>query len=191
MEILKSINWLDIIVVLLLIRGVYLGVRNGLTAELFRFIGTVLTLTLAVQWYSQVADILIANLTLPAWLSQFLCFVAIAQLVRVIFKYGLTLILKILNIQFIPQLEKVGGGVTGLGRGVLVAGISILVLSFFPSAYITESIYDKSYSGIFLVKAMERTYKSVTFWLPEDKTEKAIFSRPAPPPKMIKLKKQK
>ena len=190
MEIIKSINWLDLVIVFLLIRGLFLGIRNGLTAEIFRFIGSVLSLTLAIQWHSQTAEILIANFALPAWLSQLLCFVVIAQLIRIIFKYGIILLLKILNIQFMPPLEKPGGAVVGLARAVIVAGALILMLSFFPSKYMTESIYDKSFSGAFLAKATQRTYQSLTFWLPEERIEEAIFFTPTVK-KKLKVKRKK
>lgn len=179
MEIIQSINWLDIAILLLLIRGIYLGIKTGLTSELFRFIGTALSLTLAVYWYSQAADILIANLDLPTWLAQFLCFTAITQLIGIIFRYTLILLLKVLNIQFVPPLEKPGGGLVGLARAVIVSGTLVLMLGFFPSDYLKESIYEKSYSGSFLVEAMQRTYQSLTFWLPEEDTERDLFAESA------------
>lgn len=191
MEVLKSLNWLDVVAAAILLRAGYLGVKNGLTAELFRFIGTALSLVLAIQWYSQVAEILILNLALPAWLAQFLCFIIITQLIQVIFRYSLIVLLKVLNIQFVVRLEKIGGGIIGLGRGILVAGILILALSFIPSDYMAESIYDKSFSGLFLVKAMERTYKSLTFWMPEDKIEESIFRLPTQKPEPMKLQQKR
>ncbi|MFC1806831.1 CvpA family protein [Candidatus Omnitrophota bacterium] len=175
MEFLKYINWVDIVVIVLLLRAVFLGAKKGLTAELFNFFGIILSLVIATQWYSRVADILVINLNLPVWIAQFTCFVIIAQLIRVVFKYGIALIFKILNIQFIPQLERIGGGILGLGRGIIIAGILLLALGFLPVSYISDSIYDKSYSGIFIIKAANRTYKGLTFWLPESRTETSIF----------------
>jgi uncharacterized membrane protein required for colicin V production len=176
MEIIKNINWLDIIVLVLVVRGVYMGAKRGLTAELFNFFGIIISLILAIQWYSRVADVLILNFSLPIWLSKFLCFVVITQIIRITFKYSLALLLKILNIQFIPQLEKIGGGIIGLGRGVIAAGILILALSFIPNDYMKESIRAKSFTGNFLIRVTERIYISLIFWLPEQKRESAIFT---------------
>lgn len=178
MEIFTYINWLDILVIVLVVRGIYMGAKRGLTAELFNFFGIIISLILAIQWYSQVADVLILNFNLPIWLSNFLCFVVIVQLVRVIFRYGLAFLLKILNVQFIPQLERAGGGIVGFGRGVIVAGILILTLNFIPNDYMRESIQAKSFTGNFLIRVAERTYTSLTFWLPEEEREFAIFSVP-------------
>ncbi len=179
MEILTNINWLDIVVIVLVVRGIYMGVRRGLTAELFNFFGMVISLILAVQWYGKVADVLIINFGLPIWLSRFLCFVIIIQLVRVIFKYGLTFLLKVLNIQFIPQLEKIGGGVIGFGRGVIIAATLILALNFIPNDYLKDSIQVKSFTGGFLIETAERTYTSFVFWLPQEERESAVFGTPA------------
>lgn len=179
MEIIKNINWLDIIVLVLVIRCAYMGARRGLTAELFNFFGIIISLVLAIQWYSRVADVLILNFGLPIWLSRLLCFVVIAQVIRIAFKYSLTVFLKVLNIQFIPQLEKIGGGIIGSGRGIIAAGILMLTLSFIPNDYMKESIQSRSFTGSFLIKVTERTYTTLVFWLPEKERESAIFNMPA------------
>lgn len=179
MDIITHFNWLDIVILLLVIRGIYLGVTHGLTSELFNFIGIVISLALAVHFYSQVADVLIVNFALPIWLSQLVCFFIIAQLIRFAFKYTVVLVLRILNVQFVPQLEKIGGGIIGFGRGIIVASLFILTISLLPSKYIADSVYDKSFTGRFLVKAAERTYLSLIFWLPEEDRERAIFDIPA------------
>lgn len=176
MEILNKINWVDVVVLILILRSIYLGIRHGLTAELFSFIGILLSLVCAVSWYSQVADVLIVNFSLPIWFSQILCFVIIVQLIRVAFKYGLAMFLRVLNVQFLPQLERVGGGVVGFGRGIIISGILLLALGLISNSYMSESIYQKSFSGMFLIKAAERTYSALTFWLPEEETKKSIFS---------------
>ena len=180
MAIIHNINWVDLLVLVLLARSVYMGTRRGLTAELFNFIGIIISLVFSVHWYGYVADVLIANLSLPIWFSQFLCFVIIAQIIRLIFKYGLALVLKILNVQFLPQFERVGGAIIGIGRGIFIASIVLISMAIIPNNYLTESIYGKSFSGVFFIKAAERTYKVLTFWVPNRNTEdKDIFYIPA------------
>ena len=179
LEILQHINWFDVVVFFVILRGIYVGFKNCMTPELFNFAGILLSLILGVYWYSQVADVLITNFNLPTWLSQLICFTVITQVARIIVRYAVMLLLKVLNIQFLPQLEKVGGRIIGVGRGVILAGIILLTLSFIPSSYLTESIYGKCYSGVFILQATERTYKALTFWLPEEKRDKEIFLVPA------------
>ena len=177
MELFQNIkvNWVDVVVLLLVIRCVYTGIRNGLTVELFRFLGVISGLIIAIYWYGKAANIFIVNFSLPERICEFVCFIAIAQIIRLIFKYGITLAFKILNIQFLPQLEKPGGGIVGFGRGIILSGTLLLAIVLLPSVYLEESIYDKSFSGMFLIKACEKTYKSLTFWLPEESTDKGIF----------------
>jgi hypothetical protein len=176
MEILKDINWLDIAVLILVLRAIYIGSKRGLTAELFNFLGILVSLVAAVLWYGRTADVLIINFKLPVWLSQFLCFVIIAQLIRMLFKYGLALLLKVLNVQFIPQLERIGGGIMGLARGIVLSGIIILAIGIIPNIYLRESIELKSFTGNFLLRSTERIYESLTFWLGDDQKQTDIFS---------------
>ena len=178
MEIFNKVNWVDIVVLILLIRAVYVGVKNGLTSELFNFIGIILSLTVSLYWYGKIADVLIVNFYLPTWTAQFFCFVIVAQLIRVVFKYGIALFLKVLNIQFVPQLERAGGGIVGFGRGIMISALLLLSMILLPSAYLSDSIYEKSFSGIFLIRAAERTYNALTFWIPEEKLDKTIFIAP-------------
>ncbi|MFH1867956.1 MAG: CvpA family protein [Candidatus Omnitrophota bacterium] len=168
-------NWIDIVVLLLVMRCVYAGVRNGLTIELFRFLGVITGLIAAIHYYSKAAEIFIVNFGLPEWLCQFAAFLVISQTIRLVFKYGIALALKILNIQFLPQLEKPGGGIIGFGRGLILSGTLLLAFGILPSVYLEQSIYDKSFSGKFLIDASEKTYKSLTFWMPEETTKKGIF----------------
>lgn len=179
MEIFKYINWLDIIVLVIVVRSVFLGAKHSLTTELFNFFGTAISLILAVQWYSKISDVLILNFSLPIWFSNMLCFVIIVEIIGLIFKYTLVALLKVLNIQLIPQLEKIGSSIIGLGRGVIVAGILVLILSFIPNGYMKESIHEKSFSGNFLINVTERTYTSLMFWIPEKEREFNIFNTPA------------
>ncbi|MFA5068665.1 MAG: CvpA family protein [Candidatus Omnitrophota bacterium] len=175
MEILKNINWLDVIVLIISLRAVYIGAKLGLTAELFNFLGILVSLVCAVIWYARTANVLVVNFELPVWLSQFLCFIVIIQLIRLIFKYGFALLLKIMNVQLIPQLERLGGAVIGFGRGVILSGIIVTALGLIPSDYLRDSIEEKSCTGGFLVKAVESTYTSLTFWLPEETAGTFIF----------------
>ena len=178
MEILKNINWLDILVLVIVLRAVYIGTKRGLTAELFNFFGVLVSLVAAVMWYARAADVLVINFKLPVWLSQFLCFIIITQFFRIIFKYGLVLLLKILNVQFIPQLERIGGGIIGLGRGIILSGIIILTIGIIPNNYLRESIEVKSFTGSFLLKSTERTYTSLTFWMAQEQIQTEIFNLP-------------
>jgi uncharacterized membrane protein required for colicin V production len=182
MEILSYINWVDILGAVITILCIYTGLKTGLTAELFRFCGAVLGLVLGIHWYSQAAEVIIVNVSLASWLSQFICFLTLTQLVRLIFKYSILLILKILNFQFAPQLERVGGAIVGFGRGLIIMGTLLLSFNFIPSEYLVDSVYKRSFSGDFLVQAMERTYNILTYWLPEERKEKAVFS----PPNIVK-----
>lgn len=170
-----KVNWVDVVVLLLIMRSIYMGARDGLTMELFKFLGVLTGLVVALHLYNKAADIFIANFNLPQWLCESLSFIVITQIIRLIFTYGIAMILKIMSIQFLPQLEKLGGGILGFARGFILSGTLLVMLILLPSAYLDSSIYDKSLSGKFIIKACEKTYKSFTFWLPEESTKKEIF----------------
>lgn len=177
-NIFNYINWVDVLIFIIVIRSLYLGMLNGLTSELFKFLGTVIGLVFAVHYYAKLADIIILNLGLLDWLTKLLCFLIISQILRLAFKYSLLFFLKIISLQFISQLEKPGGAIIGFSRGLICAAVVLLSIGFIPSQYLKDSC-GQSLTGLFIVKASQRTYNAVTFWLPEEAKEKNIFFEPA------------
>ena len=178
MQVLENFNWVDVLIILLLLRSAYTGARVGLTAELFKLLGTILSIILGFHYYNEIASALISYINIPIWLSQFIILVVIVLSVRAIFKYGVVLVLRVLNIQFILQLEKIGGVLIGLGRGFLIWGLVLIALLFFPVEYLYSSIYEKSFLAPYLIKATKKTYTSIIGFIPSQQPKKITIAPP-------------
>ena len=166
MQALENFNWVDVLVILLLLRSTYIGARIGLTAELFKLIGTVISIALGLHYYNEIAEVLVGYIAIPIWILQFIILVVIILSIRGIFKYGIVLILRVLNIQFVSQLEKIGGTLIGLGRGILIWGLVLIILSIFPFRYLNYSICEKSFLAPYFIKLTKKTYTSIIGLIP-------------------------
>ena len=179
MQALENFNWVDILLILLLLKTVYVGARRGLTAEFFKLIGTVLSLVLGLHNYNRIATALVEYINIPIWLSQFVILVIIVLLIRVIFKYIVLLLLKFLKIQFVLQLERIGGALVGLVRSFLIGGLLLLILSFLPIGYLYRSICERSCLAPYFINLTEKTYSSIIGLVPFAEPKKIRIYPPA------------
>jgi len=109
MEILTKINWVDILVVIIMIRTTYIAFQDGLSHEIFPLISTVFTIVLSLHYYEKIAVFISQNLfsiSLPIldWLS-FTFLVIITSILFKIFKIVLD---KIIKVTWHPLIEKFG-----------------------------------------------------------------------------------
>ena len=51
-HLIKSINWIDVALVFLLIRMIFVGVKNGFISEFFKFLGIVVAAFISLHFYS-------------------------------------------------------------------------------------------------------------------------------------------
>ena len=54
-HLIKSINWIDAALVLLFIRMIFVGVKNGFISEFFKFLGVVTAVFVSLHFYSLLA----------------------------------------------------------------------------------------------------------------------------------------
>jgi len=168
-QVLESFNWVDILLILFLIKTIYSGAKTGLTSELFKLIGTITSVVVGLHYYNEIANILGNYIKMPIGALQCIILAVIALLIAIIIKYVVILLLKILNIQFVKHLEKVGGALIGLARGFLIGGLFMIALAFLPVEYLNKSICEKSLlSGLF-IQSTEKTYTSIISIIPSQK----------------------
>ncbi len=185
-QILENFNWVDILLILLLIKTVYSGARAGMSAELFRVIGTIISIVVSLHYYNEIAVVLNNYIKAPAWLLEVVVLTAIIILSSIIFRYVVILLLKILNIQFIQHVEKIGGALLGLARGFLAGGLLLIVLSLLPAEYLATSISEKSLLAPYFIASSEKTYAFSISLIPSQKPKESAVpsaakqSKPAP-----------
>jgi len=185
---LKQFNWVDIFVVILLLRIGYIAIKKGFSIELFKLLGTVLATYLSFHYYLIFSDYIGSRIRLnkiPLEYLTSLIFVVLGFLGYLIFAILRNLFYRFIKMEAVPNLNKWGGLVLGLARGVLSVSLIIFILVISPLGYLKDSVTG-SYSGKYLFKVAPTIYsglwnsmapKSIT----QQKFNKAILKIPQRP----------
>lgn len=125
-----SLNWLDIILLVILGVTVILGLIKGLIRQIFGILTVVAGLILAVLYYSAAASFF-QRFGAGATLSKFLGFLMIFFVILILGWVVSRLFSKLMKgpLKF---LNHVLGGVFGLVKGILITGILVFAMLVFP-----------------------------------------------------------
>jgi len=152
MELLKKANWVDVLILILLLRIGYGSIKNGLSHDIFSLFGAGFNLVLAHTYYSAIGKIITNNVFfIPIALSEFLSFLVIAVAVGFALKLFRLVFDKLITIKFSPLLERIGGTLSGIIKGSITVSIVLMVISLMPMSYMKESVREKSLTGTYFV----------------------------------------
>ncbi len=123
-------NWIDVILVSILVLTSILGVVKGLVKQAFGLLAVIIGLILALGFYSQVSRLFLRFISNEV-LAHFLGFLTIFLLVLClgwISSYSLSKFIK----GPLKLLNNILGGGLGLLKGILICGVVVFALLVFP-----------------------------------------------------------
>lgn len=162
---IREINWVDICAAIVLLRALYVSVRNGLVVELFKLTGTVLAVYLSFHYYTVFSDAMAGRLPvlgekIPLRFLDFLSFLILAASGNLVFVALRIVFYRFIHLDAAIELNRWGGLILGLARGVLYAGLIIFMLLISSISYFNKSV-NNSYVGRELIKLAVSTYKGL------------------------------
>lgn len=159
-EIVTEFNWVDILILTLLLRVIYISVKSGFPAEIFKLLGTISAVYFACHYYTAISDFVIQAMGMKNAPLDFLDFVVFSVLVAVcylVFVLIRELFSRFIKMEAVSQLNKWGGLILGIGRSFLVAGLAIFMLVISSVDYLKTSA-NHSYFGQRFVNIAPSTY---------------------------------
>lgn len=167
MDVITRLNWIDVIVVIILMRTSYVAFREGLSCEIFPLIGAVSTLVLALRFYNTLAlaisrNFFQANIVVAGFFS----FLALVLIIGLIFRFLRGFVDVILKVSWHPMVEKFGGLVVGVARASVLASTALIILALLPLPYVQWSIRDKSVTGMYFLRIGPEIYMKTAALLP-------------------------
>ncbi|MGA2775556.1 MAG: CvpA family protein [Candidatus Omnitrophota bacterium] len=172
LDILLQLNWVDIVIVILVVRVCYISVKSGFIVEIFKLSGTICAIYLSLHYYMVLGVRLQGNSyasAVPANYFDFLCFFALTLLGYFLFFLLRSVLYRFMELKAVPALSKWGGFITGLCRSVFLTGLIIFAFSISTVSYLKDS-GNKSYIGSRLSKVAPATYS----WIWNNLTSKFI-----------------
>ncbi|OGX44174.1 MAG: hypothetical protein A3G38_02195 [Omnitrophica WOR_2 bacterium RIFCSPLOWO2_12_FULL_51_8] len=149
-DIVSKINWVDLFVIIILLRILYIASENGLPVEFFKFLGTVFSLYLSLHYYSAAGTFLQERLYLKIVPKDFLDFVVFALLAiagYLIFVILRNLFSKNIVMEAAPNLNRWGGFLLGLFRSLLILGVLTFTLLLCNINYLKQSVIDSYFAS--------------------------------------------
>jgi membrane protein required for colicin V production len=171
MDIITKINWVDLLVIILMVRTSYVAFQDGLSHEIFPLIGTAGTAVVCLQYYHKIALFIGGAIALPITLLDFLTFLLLIIIVGLIFKLLGILAEKVMKVTWHPMVEKFGGLLVGCLRGSVVVSLVLIILALAPLPYLQWSIRDKSLTGMYFLRIAPNIHSKVCWALPSLKVE--------------------
>jgi len=159
-EIIAKVNFLDFIILIILIRICYISAKMGLSVEIFKFFGVVFSTYIALHYYVAFSD-LIQQRFLPEGMSlvfmDFTVFIFLITLVYLCFIGLRSLLLRFVQLNAVPKINQYLGLILGVGRGFLLVGLLSFTLVISGVAYLTSSV-KHSYLGNKTFIILPQTY---------------------------------
>ncbi len=158
-EILKNINWVDLLIFFISMRIIYIGTKNGFVIEFFKWLGILFTIFITFHYYSELAKLLQSRLPISESIAQSLCFGLLWALLSLIFKLireGLMLMLKM---EAHPLLDKWGGLLVSILRSILIGSLVLVFLRVLGVEYITKNV-KKSFVNSYLFDISPKVYEA-------------------------------
>ena len=154
-DILQSINWLDIIFIILLLGMVYKGIQTGVGGQIFSLLGYVILLFVSIGYYKFASEAIFGFL-LQDWAKP-ISFLGISVLIFVVTKF----VERIFNItkgEDLAGIEKIGGVLVAAFRAVILCGAIGIFFLLTPISYLQNSASVGSMTSMYFVKADISTY---------------------------------
>lgn len=168
LDFLLEMNWVDLIVVIFLVRGGYVGFSQGFSVEIFKTAGMIAASVLSLLHYSRVGASLSSCSFLPIQIANFISFLAIFFALLIVFKIVRVVLFKLLHLELFGGLQMWGGLILGLARSLIFASLFLFALTMLPVEYFRESIEEKSFSGAYLKGIVPRILDFIVMFSPKD-----------------------
>jgi len=163
LDIIRQWNWVDVLVIIILLRVCYTAMKTGLTVELFKLLGVILAIYLSAHYYTTLSDFAEERMNIkfiPLEFLDFLCFVILAIIGYLVF-FGLReAIHRSIKMQTHPSLNRWAGLALGIGRSILLSGLVIFILVISTISYLKDSV-GSSYFGKRMFKIAPATYSGL------------------------------
>lgn len=154
----RSINWVDIALLVLFVRTVFISVKTGFVSEVFKFFGLGTAIFFGSHYYAFAAEFLAKKTSLPLAGLRFLVFIILVCAVIFVFKFardGISLLFKVeTNHQ---GFDKYGAGVLGAVRGWLLCSTVLFAVFLMPHPLVHRQAFS-SWGHKVVARAAPDTY---------------------------------
>ena len=174
-------NWVDLIIVTIVLRTSYVGFSRGVLSELLDLIGLVSITALTINYGEVISRSLRSQLALDPAIVIFVMFwgffLSLILIVRVFFRRLTTIIGKWEPIHWMIRWI---GFIIGASRGLWWAGFLLVALTSSGVVYLQESVETRSLLGSRMIGISRQTLEQVADYFPGASQRSETLMPPAP-----------
>jgi hypothetical protein len=161
-ELIKRVNWVDVLSLILLLRITYVSSRVGVGRQVLPLGMLTIILTVVLHCYSTVAATIAERLGIDGGFSAFMSYLVLVLSGYLIYKIigRLTGAVFVREDGEVGSIEKVGGAIFGICRAFIIIGLVTISLLLTPIRYVDYSV-KHSLSGFFFVDMNVKLYSMI------------------------------
>ncbi|MDD5156389.1 MAG: CvpA family protein [Candidatus Omnitrophica bacterium] len=160
LSVVRRFNWIDVFFIILLLRTLYVALKTGFIAEVFKLLGTLLAIYVSMHYYTALSDFLGSRFGLDKKLTvafvDFMCFILLAIVFYLIGNLLSFTFAALIKSEAVPRLNKWGGFIVGMARALLLAGLFTFAFSISTIRYLHVKVAE-SYFGPRLIRVAPET----------------------------------
>ncbi len=178
MGILGKINWVDVLIIAIIVRALYVGIKRGFIIEIFKGLGTLFALYITLHYCSGLAQFLHQKMNLPTGM-EIMTYGFLWGTITLVAKLVRDTMLMLVHVEPQGLLNKVGSGALALLRGVLLASLTLVYFEVAQSeslrTYVSKSLLGTSITRV-APHLYENCYENVIVKLfPKEKLNISIL----------------
>jgi len=155
---LPDLNWVDIFIIILLVRTCYTGYARGIGYEAITLLGIIGSAILTVHNYEYLGSFFKKELNLPVGFSNLISFIMLGTGAFYVFRLVRDSIYRFFRFEISPAVERFGGLALGFIRGALMVSLILLGMLLVQRPQLSAAIKYKSYSGPMFLKVIPVAY---------------------------------
>jgi membrane protein required for colicin V production len=153
-------NWIDIVLLVLLVAAVIIGSKKGLVRELMALAVLTAAVIVAINYIDIIAAKVYEKIGGSPMATAIISFIILLGLIYAVFKLLGLLFYKVANLQKLGKKDQLGGAIIGAIRGWIVISFLVFLVFLIPMPEKFYADFDASFLGTAFAKTLPALYES-------------------------------
>jgi len=176
-------NWIDIVLLVLLVAAVIIGSKKGLVRELMALAVLTAAVIVSINYIDWIATTIYEKVGGSPLVTAIISFVVLLGLIYAIFKLLGLMFYKIANLQKLGKKDQLGGAIVGAIRGWIIISFLIFLVFLIPMPEKFYLDFDSSFLGTTFAKTLPAIYETSSGLHPANpsfmqKVENTLIQKP-------------
>jgi len=177
-------NWIDFVLIGLLLMAIFIGSKRGLFSGLMGVAGLMAGVIFATDYVDWITAKFLSHMKVSTVMVAFMGFIVTLVLIYICAKLLGYIFYKVASLKSLGNLDKVGGAIMGIFNGWIILGVMLFLFIFLPlpSSFVNQ--IDKSFFAPGMRGVVPMIYDESTFLHPNspnlvNKMRKALKAEPS------------